>query len=256
MRFLRWTIRWLLRLVSFGRWGKKPKSVVPLLVYPVLPDSFAFNQVQLVDKTDESGQDSYYTSEPWLVDMQKVAQAVTYAEGWLTQALGTPIRWEPVRTIQSQSSLAQWRSGKIYLIENEVKSLGLPWNENHVYLAFVRGMGGYAGGINYQNGNAGFAMVGDVCLEAICEFPQPTAGSELLQPPVWGPNAYSLAGQSGAFIHEALHGLGLPHPERWPAGEQPGMDETLMGNWWNMPNFPGTKGLTQREIDKVLEWLV
>ena len=28
-----------------------------------------------------------------------------------------------------------------------------------------------------------------------------------------------------------------------------------MGYWWNIPNFEGTSGLTQREIDKVLEWL-
>jgi len=86
MKFLRWLIRWLLGLVSFGRLGKDPKNVVPLLIYPLLPDGFAFHQVQLVDKTDEPGQDSYYTSEPWIVDIQKVAQAVTYAEGWLTQA--------------------------------------------------------------------------------------------------------------------------------------------------------------------------
>ena len=28
-----------------------------------------------------------------------------------------------------------------------------------------------------------------------------------------------------------------------------------MGHCWNMPNFTNTKGLTQREIDRVLEWV-
>ena len=122
-------------------------------------------------------------------------------------------------------------------------NLGLSWTEDAVYLAFVRGMGGYAGGIGYQGGNAGYAMVGDICLEAICEYPEPTSGSVLLGGDGWPDNSYGLIGQTGAFIHEALHGFGLPHPECWPEGNQPQSDETLMGNWWNMPNFTNTKGL-------------
>ena len=116
-------------------------------------------------------------------------------------------------------------------------------------------MGGYAGGIKYQNGDAGYAMVGDICLEAICGYPPPTAGSALLGDNGWPANSYSLIGQTGAFIHEALHGLDLPHPDGWPEGDQPGWDETLMGHWWNIPNFTGTNGLTQREIEKVLGWM-
>ena len=107
-------------------------------------------------------------------------------------------------------------------------------------------MGGYAGGIGYQDGNAGYAMVGDVCLEAICQYLEPTSGSVLLGGDGWPANSYSTIGQTGAFIHEALHGLGLPHPDGWPEGDQPQWDETLMGNWWNMPNFSDTKGLTHK----------
>ena len=114
-------------------------------------------------------------------------------------------------------------------------------------------MGGYAGGIRYESGEAGYAMVGDICLEAICEYHEPTAGSTLLQG--WPPNAYARADQTGAFIHEALHGLDLPHPDGWPEDDLPGWGETLMGRWWNMPSFTGTQGLTQREVDRVLLWL-
>ena len=155
--------------------------------------------------------------------------------------------------INSQRSLPEWRSGQIGLIKGEVEGVGLPWTDDYIYLAFVRGMGGYAGGIRYENGTAGYAMVGDVCLEAICEYPEPTAGSVLLQG--WPANASGPTGQMGAFIHEALHGLDLPHPDGWPEGDRPGSDETLMGNWWNMPDFTNTSGLTQREIDRVLRWL-
>ena len=130
----------------------------------------------------------------------------------------------------------------------------MPWTEAYIYLAFVRGMGGYAGGIGYQGGNAGYGMVGDICLEAICEYPEPTSGSVLLCEDGWPTNSYGLCGQTGAFIHEALHGLGLHHPDGSPAENQPQWDETLMGSWWNMPNFTNTKGLTQMEIDRVLEW--
>jgi hypothetical protein len=172
----------------------------------------------------------------------------------MENALGTPIRWNPVMLINSQYSLSEWRSRKIYLIKDEVEQLGLPWTDDYVYLAFVRGMGGYAGGIHYENGISGYSMVGDICLEAICEYPEPTVGSALLGDNGWPANSYSLTGQTGAFIHEALHGLELPHPDGWPEGSQPGWDETLMGHWWNMPNFTNTKGLTQMEVEKVLQW--
>jgi hypothetical protein len=63
-----------------------------------------------------------------------------------------------------------------------------------------------------------------------------------------------LTGQTGAFIHEALHGLDLPHPDGWPDGNQLRWEETLMGHWWNMPDFVNTRGLTPREVERVLRW--
>ena len=108
-------------------------------------------------------------------------EAIREAEEWLATALSRRIPWNPVTRIDSERTLSEWRSGQIGLIRDEVEELGLPWTDDYIYLAFVRGMGGYAGGIRYESGEAGYAMVGDICLEAICEYHEPTAGSTLLQ---------------------------------------------------------------------------
>ena len=279
---------WLRRLLGSGTGDAgpspkpvpPPKSIVTLLIFPTLTEDIEF------DKTAEVGTDKYYVSSPWELGEAKLNEAIRVAEDWLADALVARIRWNSVEVVHSQRTLAEWRTRQIGLIKDEVALLGLPWTDDYIYLGFVRGMGGYAGGIRYENGNAGYAMVGDVCLEAICNYPAPTAGSVLLDgsvwPPirivspvrpvpcnypaptagsvlldgsVWPPNSYSLAGQTGAFIHEALHGLDLPHPDGWPDRDQPGWDETLMGHWWNMPNFANTNGLTLRGIGKVLQWI-
>lgn len=224
------------------------KTIRTLLIFPSSTEEIS------LDRTTQLGDDNYYVSSPWNLELEKVNQAIRGGEDWLAEALGTRISWEPVRLINSQQPLSEWRSRSIGLLRGEVEQLGLPWTDDYIYLAFVRGMGGYAGGVAYQGGNAGYAMVGDICLEAICEYSEPTAGSVLLGVSGWPANSYSLIGQTGAFVHEALHGLDLPHPDCWPEGDQPDWDETLMGNWWNMPDFSNTKGLTQREIEKVLQW--
>ena len=144
---------------------------------------------------------------------------------------------------------------RIKMIRELVAILDLPWSDDYVYLFFVRGMGGYAGGIPYEPGEPGYAMVGDVCLEALCDYPEPNAGSVLLGENDWPANSYAQTGQTGAFIHEALHGLDLPHPDGWPDGFQPEWDRTIMGNWWSMPNFERSKGLTEIEVEKVMFWV-
>lgn len=238
-------VAWLLRRQPAPR--TRAKTIVPLLIYPGLPAGFTLDEPQRV------GVAVYYTSSPWQVDEGKVESAVREAETWLANALGRRIPWEQVRKVTSNRALGEWRSTKIGLLREEVTRLGLPWTDGHIYLAFVRGMGGYAGGIRYEGGEPGYAMVGDICLEAICDFGGTTAGSHLLSG--WPEKSYRRVSQTGAFVHEALHGLDLPHPDGWPEGQRPEWGETLMGHWWNMPDFAGTRGLTQREIDRVFRWL-
>lgn len=223
------------------------KSVVPLLVLPQAPDNFELDVVQ------ELGDDRYYTSSPWEPDVSALNAATVTAEGWLETVVGTKIPWEPLRRVQSERTVAEWRESGVYLVQAEVERLLLRWSDDYIYLAFVRGLGGYAGGIGFDNGNAGFAVVGDVCIEAVCGYPEPTSGSTVLGEGPWPASAWSVAGQTGAFVHEALHGLGLPHPDGWPAGRQPANDRTIMNDWWTFPNYVQSEGLTNIELDTVRE---
>ena len=191
------------------------KSIVPLLIYP------SESGDTLLDETTEAPAGNYYISSPLELPITPINDAIGAAEDWLADVLGTRIVWTQVRIINSERSLSDWRSRNISLIRDETDILGLPWTDDYIYLAFVRGMGGYAGGIRYRDGSAGYAMVGDVCLQAICNYGTPTAGSVLLGERGWPPNAYSVIGQTGAFIHEALHGLDLPHPDGWPEEQRP-----------------------------------
>ena len=177
MRFL----RWLLRLITGGRRPRErqhhaitPKTICTLLIYPRVTDALILNETTLIDT------EKYFLTAPWIVDTERINQAVRFAENWLAETLGDRISWQPVMAVDSHLTVAEWRAGNIYLIKDEVDLLGLPWSEEYIYLAFVRGMGGYAGGIGYQDGNAGYGMVGDVCLEALCEYQEPTSGSVLL----------------------------------------------------------------------------
>lgn len=223
------------------------KTVVPLLVLPRVTDDFELDSIQ------EQGEDRYYTSSPWEPDADKISSAISRAEDWLEVAVGTRIPWEPLRRVQSERTVADWREHGVHLVRAEVERLLLRWSEDYVYLAFVRGLGGYAGGIGYANGNAGFAAVGDVCIEAVCEYPEPSAGSSVLGGGPWPGSAWSADGQTGAFIHEALHGFGLPHPDGWPAGRRPANERTIMGDWWTFPDYVRSNGLTNVELDALRE---
>ena len=223
------------------------KSVVPLLVLPRLPDDYQLDAIQPV------GEDRYYTSSPWEPDVDKLQAAIATAEAWLETAVGTPIRWEPLRQVSSERTVGEWRELGVEAVRAEVERLLLRWSDDYIYLAFVRGLGGYAGGIGFRPGEAGYAVVGDICIEAVCGYAEPTAGSVLLEGGVWPSSAWSAAGQTGAFVHEALHGFGLPHPDGWPRGRQPPTDETIMNDWWTFPTYARTNGLTNIELDAVRE---
>ena len=223
------------------------KTIVPLLVLPRLPGGFQF------DFVEEVGEDRYYTSSPWEPDVEALRAAIVTAESWLGTAVGTPIPWEPLRQVNSERSLAEWRTEGVHAVRAEVERLLLRWTEDYVYLAFVRGLGGYAGGIGFRPGEAGFAVVGDICIEAVCGYAEPTSGSVLLGSGPWPASAWSAAGQTGAFVHEALHGFGLPHPDGWRADRQPAPDRTIMNDWWRFPTYERSDGLTNIELDAVRE---
>jgi hypothetical protein len=242
-----------------------PKTIVPLLIYPrleSLDDSvigrFTDANGKILDRNP--GQDTnesasfYFISEQWMVDHRRVSRAVQEADAWLTEVLGLRIPWQPLGVIDSQFTLKTWRERGVHLLQNEVRKQGWPWRKEFIYLGFVRGLGGFAGGISWNQGAPGQAAVGDVCLEAICEHHSPTAGSSLL-----GRNfhadSYGTHGQTGAFIHEVLHALGLQHIEAWQEEVRPAPDETIMHSWWNYPRFAPAHGLTAQEKAIIQQWI-
>ena len=176
------------------------------------------------------------------------------ARAWLNDVLGVDLRWYALERLESRISIAEWRENGIAALRQELEDRQKPLTREYIYLALVRGMGGYAGGLSYTESSSGFAMLGDICIEALCSFPTPNAPSALLDHS-WPDNARSPTGQTAALLHELLHALGLHHPDAWPPAQRPNWSDTIMGYWWNMPRFARTKGLTGREIERVLKWL-
>ena len=224
---------------------RSSKSIVPLLVMPRRPDGFELDIVQ------PDGEDRYYTSSPWEPDLEALQSAIITAEEWLETAVGTPVEWDPIQQVDSERTVAEWREQGVHAVRAEVEQLSLRWSDDFVYLAFVRGLGGYAGGIGFTPDQAGFAVVGDICIEAVCGYAIRTAGSVLLGNGSSPASAWSASGQTGAFVHEALHGLGLPDLDGWPEEGRPPTDATIMSDWWTFPNYAGTDGLTNIELEKV-----
>ena len=224
------------------------RNIVALLVYPRDLDK------EPVGTYVPVRDDTYYLSWPVRIPEERLYDAVYAGRLWLNEVLGVDLRWYAVERIDSRMTLLEWRDRGIQALKAEVEERGKPLRREYVYLGFVRGMGGYAGGLSYSESGPGYAMVGDICLEALCSYPDPNAASALLDES-WPDNARSRDGQTAAFLHELLHALGLPHPDAWPPSRRPNWSDTIMGYWWNMPRFARTKGLTGREIEKVLQWL-
>ncbi len=232
----------MLPVPSFNR------NIVVLLVYPEDLDK------EPIGTTVHVGDDKYHFSWPVRVPEPRLYESVSDARVWLNEILGVDLRWYAVERLESRAPVSEWRKEGIATLKREIEERGKPMSRDHVYLAFVRGMGGYAGGIGYSESGPGFAMLGDICLEALCSYPLPNSASALLDES-WPDNARTRVGQTAAFLHELLHGLGLHHPDAWPPSQRPNWSDTIMGYWWNMPRFARTKGLTGREIERVLQWL-
>lgn len=172
----------------------------------------------------------------------------------MNDVLGVELRWFALERLESHTPISQWRKQGIDALKQELRERHKPLTGEYVYLALVRGMGGYAAGLSYTESSPGYAMLGDICIEALSSYPPPNAPSTLLDHS-WPDNARSRNGQTAALLHELLHALGLPHPDSWPLAHRPNWSDTIMGYWWNMPRFARTKGLTGREIERVLRWL-
>ncbi len=224
------------------------RNIVILIVYPADLDREPIGVPIPLRK------DTYFITWPLRAPNDRLLPAIYDARAWLNGVLGVNLSWYALERLESRTPIAQWREQGISALKRELRDRGKPLTREYVYLALVRGMGGYAGGLSYTQSDAGFAMLGDICIEALCSYSTPNAASALLDDS-WPDNARSRNGQTAALLHELLHALGLSHPDSWPVVQRPNWSDTIMGYWWNMPRFARTKGLTGREIERVLKWL-
>ena len=224
------------------------RNIVVLLIYPKDLDR------EPVGTTVHAGDDTYHLSWPVRIPEQQLYNAVSTGRAWLNEVLGVDLRWYAVERLESRSPLSEWREHGIAVLKREIEERGKAGVQGVHIPGFRSGHGGICGRDRVFGVGAGLAMLGDICLEALCSYPLPNSASALLDES-WPDNARSSVGQTAAFLHELLHGLGLHHPDAWPASQRPNWSDTIMGYWWNMPRFARTKGLTGREIERVLQWL-
>jgi len=157
---------------------------------------------------------------PWELDSDKVDEAIRMAEDWLADVLGTRIGWNWVRTINSQRTLAEWRTEQVGLIQQEVELLGMPWSDEYIYLAFVRGMGGIRRRHPVQRRQSRFCYGGRRLPRSSMQLPhthgrlgvtgRQWVGPQLLQHdrPDWG-------------LHPRGPARPRPAPSGWMAGGEP-----------------------------------
>ena len=224
------------------------RSIVVLLIYPT------DLELEPIGAPVPIGEDTYFFTWPLEVPADRLSDSISAGRVWLDDVLGVELRWHALEHIESRIPISEWREQGIAALKRELEERQKPLTSEYVYLALVRGMGGYAGGLPYTESGSGYAMLGDICIEALCSYPAPNAASALLDDS-WPDNARSRDGQTAALLHELLHALGLHHPDAWPPAQRPNWSDTIMGYWWNMPHFARTKGLTGREIERVLNWL-
>jgi Metallo-peptidase family M12B Reprolysin-like len=114
-----------------------------------------------------------------------------------------------------------------HAVVEELYARGFPTPPNqdangYSVVMFVKGAGGWAGGRELGNGDGGWAILGDFCIDSlqgvIPEGAYWWSGREL---------------QMGAAAHELGHTFGLPHPDAYNGV----WETTVMGNWWGFPDL-------------------
>ena len=107
MRFIRWLLGLFGRLFPGRGQGEqrrettRSRTITTLLIYPRVTDDLVLGETTQVDS------DKYLVTTPWIIDGERVNQAVRFAEDWLAEALDTRINWQPVLTINSQRSVSE-----------------------------------------------------------------------------------------------------------------------------------------------------
>jgi len=184
-------------------------------------------------------------------DLANLTEAMARMRDWFETALGqeTSVRVAPVVHLEAQGGLAdydiiwtdperRYRDGIFIggtwgLVLSEVAAAGFGPGTAATprsTIIFCKGAGGFAGGAQwYPNAGGGMCMLGDWCLDSLAER----------VPTQWWDWWTGKDRQTGAAIHEFGHTIGLPHPDAVnPSSGQQDYPYTVMGAWWDWPNFP------------------
>ncbi|MCP4251313.1 MAG: hypothetical protein GY778_30120 [bacterium] len=187
-------------------------------------------------------------------DVANIATAVDRVRVWYGGALGlqTSFDVEPVVRLDAWGGLSQYGitwadparryTDGIILddgvstwgsVLNEVSSRGYPpgsAGSPRMTVIFCKGAGGFAGGAQwFSSVGGGMCMLGDWCIDSLAERVPPEDWS-------WWTGRDK---QTAATGHEMGHTIGLPHPDA--PNPQTGVEDwayTLMGWWWDWPNYP------------------
>ncbi len=212
-----------------------PYSVTPILFIPD-PASFPAGYQPAQAELDE--------------DAAQITHAMARVRDWYGSALGlgTSLNIRPVVVMPAWGGLAdydiEWTNpdhrytdgivlgdtwGKVL---SEVSLRGFsPGDETdpHMVVIFCKGAGGFAGGAQwFGSAGGGMCMLGDFALDSFSER----------VPPEWVTWWTGVDRQTGATAHEMGHTLGLPHPDiANPDSGQEDWEYTVMGAWWNWPDF-------------------
>lgn len=97
-------------------------------------------------------------------------------------------------------------------------------------ITFCKGAGGFAGGAQwFSSSGGGMCILGDWCLDSLAERVPQSDWS-------WWTGKDK---QTAAAGHEMGHCIGLPHPDTLnPVTKQEDWAYTLMGWWWDWPDYP------------------
>lgn len=106
----------------------------------------------------------------------------------------------------------------------------------YVTVMLVKGAGGWAGSRELSNGNGGWSIVGDWCIDSL--------NNDLVEGQYgWQSGRRP---QLGALAHEIGHAFGFDHPDAYG---QP-FNVSVMGNWWDYPTIGFSDEDRRRAMDE------
>lgn len=164
--------------------------------------------------------------------VEPVERAVLAITNWYILQLGRSLRMTSLDVLRIQDA-ALYKENVGEAVAQTLEANGYPTRLPdgttpcpYSYLVFAVGTGGYAG-TTRTGAQAGLAIIGDACLEALAGNAEKALA--YIQPRgTFGLEHFTFDAQCGAVAHELYHAFGLPEHEF--------ASPNLSGTWWEFPN--------------------